>query len=72
MAEQRAPRSELPFFVAELGERLAHDRSAVSAHEFSRLPTIPAGIRTPPASHMESTHSEQSQRVNKLALLAAC
>jgi hypothetical protein len=48
MAEQRAPRSELPFFVAELGERLAHDRSAVCAHEFSRIPTIAAEIRTPP------------------------
>jgi hypothetical protein len=48
MAEHEVSRSELPFFVAELGERLAHDRSAVSAHEFSRIPTIPAGIRTPP------------------------
>jgi hypothetical protein len=35
-------------FVAELGERLAHDRSAVCAHEFSRIPTIAAEIRTPP------------------------
>jgi hypothetical protein len=40
-------------------------------HEFSKIPTMAARIRTPPHSDMESTHSEHSYSVNKLALLAA-